>query len=152
MLCEPRGGYNHLHSIFRNCALCYFSRSTLPPPPPPGMTMTTLHFIFIDLDFSKLSLDSFLPGKIAGSFNFCCGSQSLIAPCCATGPWWFLCGYPAYLFALRTFLSLLVFRFEGRTMPVSSEYFSLHYTFPEGRQTFRFRQNLSYCIIVQHLR
>ena len=23
MLCEPRGGYNHLHSIFSNCALCY---------------------------------------------------------------------------------------------------------------------------------
>ena len=33
MLCEPRGGYNHLHSIFSNCALCYFSRSTLPSPP-----------------------------------------------------------------------------------------------------------------------
>ena len=23
MLCEPRGGYNHLHSIFSNCALCF---------------------------------------------------------------------------------------------------------------------------------
>ena len=24
MLCDPRGGYNHLHSIFSNCALCYW--------------------------------------------------------------------------------------------------------------------------------
>ncbi|CAH3028184.1 unnamed protein product [Porites evermanni] len=47
-----------------------------------------------------------------------CVKLLYIAQRCATKALLFIGGHPVYPFELCTFLSLLVFRFEGRTMPL----------------------------------
>ena len=65
-----------------------------------------------------------------------------IAQRCATKALLFIGGHPVYPFALCTFLSLLVFRFEGRTMPVSTGKLFLYCMFQKEREKPEITLNL----------
>lgn len=65
-----------------------------------------------------------------------------IAQRCATKALLFIGGHPVYPFALCTFLSLLVFRFEGRTMPVSRGKIFLYCMFQKEREKPEITLNL----------